>query len=66
MVDWKTGSRVLDEDSAIQLAIYRIAWAKLVDVPVESVTGAFHYVPTGVTDRRENLLSAEELDVLLS
>ncbi len=66
VVDWKTGSRVLDEDSAIQLAIYRIAWAKLADVPVESVTGAFHYVPTGVTDRRENLLSAEELDVLLS
>jgi DNA helicase-2/ATP-dependent DNA helicase PcrA len=39
VVDWKTGSRILDEDSAIQLAIYRIAWAKLSGVPVESVTG---------------------------
>jgi DNA helicase-2/ATP-dependent DNA helicase PcrA len=66
VVDWKTGSRILDEDSAIQLAIYRIAWAKLAGVPVESVTGAFHYVPTGVTDRRENLLSEEELNTLLS
>jgi DNA helicase-2/ATP-dependent DNA helicase PcrA len=66
VVDWKTGSRILDEDSAIQLAIYRLAWAKLADVPVESVSGAFHYVPTGVTDRREKLMSEDELHSLLS
>jgi DNA helicase-2/ATP-dependent DNA helicase PcrA len=66
VVDWKTGSTVLDEDSAIQLALYRLAWADLKSVPVESVTAAFHYVPTGLTDRRSNLLSLEELTALLS
>jgi DNA helicase-2/ATP-dependent DNA helicase PcrA len=48
------------------LAIYRIAWAKLAGVPVESVTAGFHYVPTGMTDRRSDLLSEEELNALLS
>jgi len=66
VIDWKTGSQVLDDDSAIQLAIYRIAWAKLAGVPVESVTAGFHYVPTGMTDRRSDLLSEEELNALLS
>ncbi len=66
VVDWKTGSKELDADSAIQLAIYRLAWAKLADVPVESVSAAFHYVPTGVTDRRTNLMSEAELIALLS
>ena len=66
VVDWKTGSKVLDDDSAIQLAIYRLAWAKLAGVPVENVSAAFHYVPTGVTDRRTNLMSEAELIALLS
>jgi len=65
IVDWKTGSKALDEDSAIQLAIYRLAWAKLEGVPIESISAAFHYVPTGVTDRRDNLLSEAELNALL-
>jgi DNA helicase II / ATP-dependent DNA helicase PcrA len=65
VIDWKTGSKELDEDAAIQLAIYRLAWAKLASVPVESVTAAFHYVPTGITDRRDHLLSEAELNTLL-
>jgi DNA helicase-2/ATP-dependent DNA helicase PcrA len=66
VVDWKTGSKVLDDDSSIQLAIYRLAWAKLANIPVETVSAAFHYVPTGVTDRRTNLMSETELMALLS
>lgn len=66
VIDWKTGSKTLDEDSAIQLAIYRLAWAKLAGVAIDSVTAAFHYVPTGVTDRRDSLLSENELNALLS
>lgn len=65
VVDWKTGSRTLDDDSAIQLAIYRLAWAKLAEVPIESVSAAFHYVPTSITDRRANLKSEAELIQLL-
>jgi DNA helicase-2/ATP-dependent DNA helicase PcrA len=65
VIDWKTGSKQLDEDAAIQLAIYRLAWAKLAGVSVDAVTAAFHYVPTGVTDRRDGLLSEAELNSLL-
>ncbi len=66
VVDWKTGSKVLDDDASIQLAIYRLAWAKLSGTPVEQVTAAFHYVPTGHVDRRMNLASEEELIALFS
>lgn len=66
VVDWKTGSTVLDDDAAIQLAIYRLAWAKLSGTPVEKITAAFHYVPTGQVDRRNNLASESELIALLS
>jgi DNA helicase-2/ATP-dependent DNA helicase PcrA len=66
VVDWKTGSRTLDEDSAIQLAIYRLAWAKLSGTPVENISAAFHYVPTGQIDRRANLATEAELIALLS
>ena len=66
VVDWKTGSKVLGESSAVQLAVYRLAWAKLREIPVEQVSAAFHYVPTDKTDRRANLLSEDQLiDLLL-
>jgi DNA helicase II / ATP-dependent DNA helicase PcrA len=66
VVDWKTGSKVLGESSAVQLAVYRLAWAKLQGIPVEHVAAAFHYVPTNTTDRRANLLSEAQLIDLLS
>ena len=66
VVDWKTGSKVLGESSAVQLAVYRLAWAKLQAIPVERVSAAFHYVPTNKTDRRANLLGEDQLiDLLL-
>ncbi len=66
VVDWKTGSKVLGESSAVQLAVYRLAWAKLQAIPVEKVSASFHYVPTNRTDRRANLLSEDQLiDLLL-
>jgi DNA helicase-2/ATP-dependent DNA helicase PcrA len=65
VVDWKTGSKVLGESSAVQLAVYRLAWAKLQAIPVEQVSAAFHYVPTNKTDRRANLLSEDQLIDLL-
>jgi DNA helicase-2/ATP-dependent DNA helicase PcrA len=65
VVDWKTGSKKLGESAAIQLAMYRIAWAKLAKTSVENVSAAFHYVPTGITDRPADLLSEEELVALI-
>jgi DNA helicase-2/ATP-dependent DNA helicase PcrA len=65
VVDWKTGSKKLSEAAAIQLAMYRLAWAKIAGVPVETVSAAFHYVPTGQDDRRSDLLTEAELVALL-
>jgi len=66
VIDWKTGSKVLDESAAIQLAIYRLAWAKLQAIPVESVAAAFVYVGINKTDRRVNLFSEAQLVDLLT
>lgn len=65
VVDWKTGSKKLGESAAIQLAVYRLAWAKLNDIGLSQVSAAFHYVPTGITDRRADLLDEEGLIALL-
>lgn len=65
VVDWKTGSKKLGEPAAIQLAMYRLAWAKLNDIDISKVSAAFHYVPTGVTDRRADLMDEAGLIALL-
>ena len=65
VVDWKTGSKKLGESAAIQLAMYRLAWAKIAGVDVESVSACFHYVPTGQDDRRSDLLTEAQLVELL-
>jgi len=51
VIDWKTGgSQRID---AMQLAIYRLAWAQLAGVPLESVDAAFVMVATGEVLRSE-------------
>ncbi|MDP1720980.1 MAG: ATP-dependent DNA helicase [Candidatus Nanopelagicaceae bacterium] len=65
VVDWKTGSKKLGESAAIQLAMYRLAWAKLQKIDPSFVSAAFHYVPTGITDRRADLLDEAGLIALL-
>ncbi len=45
VVDWKTNRR--HDADALQLAIYRVAWAELVGVPVGAVRAAFFYVRDG-------------------
>ena len=66
VVDWKTGATKLGEAEEIQLAIYRMAWAKISGTPVEKIKAAFHYVPTGETDRRSDLLTEEQLIDLIA
>ena len=65
VVDWKTGSKKLGEAAAIQLAMYRLAWAKIAGVDVSKVSACFHYVPTGEDDRRSDLLTEAQLVELL-
>ena len=66
VVDWKTGSRQLGESAAVQLAMYRLAWAKLLGVDISTVSAAFHYVPTSVTDRPSDLLDERALIALIA
>jgi DNA helicase II / ATP-dependent DNA helicase PcrA len=65
VVDWKTGSKQLGESAAIQLAMYRLAWARLKNIDVSKVSAAFHYVPTSVTDKRTDLLDEAALVALI-
>ncbi|HEY3995256.1 MAG TPA: UvrD-helicase domain-containing protein [Mycobacterium sp.] len=48
VVDWKTGEpphgREAMRQAAVQLAVYRLAWAALSGLPESSVRTAFHYV----------------------
>lgn len=69
VVDWKTGeppaTAEAKEQAAIQLAVYRLAWAALRGCPPESVRAAFHYVRSGQTVSPETFPGADELAALL-
>ncbi|MEU5955646.1 ATP-dependent DNA helicase [Streptomyces sp. NPDC047525] len=63
IVDWKTSrNRTADP---LQLAVYRLAWAELHDVPPESVKAAFLYVRSGETSRPAHLPGRAELERIL-
>ncbi|WBB79338.1 UvrD-helicase domain-containing protein [Micromonospora sp. WMMD882] len=69
VVDWKTGRQPTGPEAdaaAVQLAVYRLAWAELAGVPVEHVGAAFHYVRDDVTVRPADLLDAEGLAALVT
>jgi DNA helicase-2/ATP-dependent DNA helicase PcrA len=69
VVDWKTGdppdTPEAKRHKAIQLAVYRLAWAALRDVPVDSVRAAFHYVRSGQIVVPDALPDLDDLAVLL-
>lgn len=69
VVDWKTGEPPATPEAmaqaAVQLAVYRLAWASLRGCPPESVRAAFHYVRSGQTVSPESLPGEEELVALL-
>ena len=64
VLDWKTG-RIPEADAAsaaaVQLAVYRLAWASLTDTPLDLVRAAFYYVGAQRTVAPANLLTAEQL-----
>jgi DNA helicase II / ATP-dependent DNA helicase PcrA len=69
VVDWKTGREPRDPaDRAqreVQLAAYRLAWARWTGLPVEKVSAAFVYVASGSTVRPARLLDEEGLEGLV-
>jgi DNA helicase-2/ATP-dependent DNA helicase PcrA len=68
IVDWKTGAKPtgdLARTRALQLAAYRVAFARLRGLDPDEVDGAFYYAGTGETVRPE-LPGEQELAELLS
>jgi DNA helicase-2/ATP-dependent DNA helicase PcrA len=66
IVDWKTGAPGGTDDQrrrAVQLAAYRLAYARLADVPPVRVDAVFFYASTGETISPP-LLGEEELEAL--
>jgi ATP-dependent DNA helicase UvrD/PcrA len=70
VVDWKTGEAPHGPEAmrqaAVQLAVYRLAWAALSGCPESSVRAAFYYVRTGVTVVPDELPDPAELTGLLA
>ncbi|MGO9382834.1 MAG: ATP-dependent helicase [Mycobacterium sp.] len=70
VVDWKTGEPPHGPEAlrqaAVQLAVYRLAWAALSGVPESSVRTAFYYVRTGATVAPDELPDPAELAGLLA
>ncbi|MEV7660961.1 ATP-dependent DNA helicase [Paenarthrobacter sp. NPDC089316] len=69
LIDWKTGRRPAGKQlagRAVQLAVYRLAWARLQDVPLDDVSAAFYYVAEDSAVRPHDLGSAEELEQIVA
>ena len=69
LVDWKTGRRPSAAQlkvKAVQLAVYRLAWARLKGVPLEDVRAAFYYVADNQVVRPHDLGSAEKLEGIVA
>ncbi len=70
VVDWKTGARPHRSEemrqAAVQLAVYRLAWAALRGCPEAAVRTAFYYVRSGITVVPDTLAGPSELAALLA
>jgi DNA helicase-2/ATP-dependent DNA helicase PcrA len=69
LVDWKTGRRPSAgqlKTKSVQLAVYRLAWARLKGVPLEEVRAAFFYVADNHVVRPHDLASDAELEGIVA
>jgi DNA helicase-2/ATP-dependent DNA helicase PcrA len=70
VLDWKTGEPPRGPEAmrhaAVQLAVYRMAWAALSGLPETSVRTAFYYVRSGATVAPDDLPGPAELAALLA
>ncbi|MDP9431139.1 MAG: ATP-dependent helicase [Actinomycetota bacterium] len=66
VIDWKTGlSPSNPAAAALQLAVYRVAWAAIAGVPLDQVGAAFLYVRTGEVVRPPELPDCDGLRRIL-
>ncbi|WP_369061152.1 ATP-dependent helicase [Kocuria rhizophila] len=69
LVDWKTGRVPHGEDlrrKSGQLALYRLAFARLHGIPLESVSAAFYYVASDRVVRPLDLADEQQLEGIVS
>ncbi|WP_411373769.1 ATP-dependent helicase [Arthrobacter sp. MPF02] len=69
LVDWKTGRRPSGarlRAKSVQLAVYRLAWARLKGVPLEDVRAAFFYVADNEVVRPHDLGTADQLEAIVA
>ncbi|UKA61659.1 ATP-dependent helicase [Arthrobacter sp. FW306-04-A] len=69
LVDWKTGKRPAGRQlktRAVQLAVYRLAWARLKGVSLERVSAAFYYVADDAVVRPHDLGTEAELENIIA
>lgn len=69
LIDWKTGRRPSGRQlatRAVQLAVYRLAWSRLKEVPLEQVSAAFYYVAEDAVVRPHDLGSATDLEEIIA
>ncbi|WP_077490030.1 ATP-dependent helicase [Sinomonas mesophila] len=69
LVDWKTGRAPSGRDArarSVQLAVYRIAWSRLHNVPVEKIRAAFCYLADGTVVRPDALAREAELEAIVA
>lgn len=69
LVDWKTGKRPSASQlktKAVQLAVYRLAWSRLKEVPLEDVRAAFFYVADNEIVRPHDLGTAAQLEGIVA
>ncbi len=68
VVDWKTGPPPRDPDELrarrLQLVLYRLAWARYADVPLEHVRASFHHVAANVTIEADDVDPTQVTDLL--
>lgn len=69
LVDWKTGRRPSGaklKARSVQLAVYRLAWARLKNVPLDQVRAAFFYVADNDVVRPHDLGTAAQLEEIVA
>jgi DNA helicase-2/ATP-dependent DNA helicase PcrA len=69
LVDWKTGRAPRGAEArarSVQLAVYRLAWSRLTDTPVEEIRAAFCYLADGEVVRPEALATEAELEAIVA
>lgn len=69
LVDWKSGRKpgaTAVAERSVQLAVYRLAWARLMEVPLERVSAAFYYVGSDQTVRPHDLADEAQLEALVT